>query len=155
MAKIKELNLSEGVEVSAPTQIFTAAYGIKAYASSAAYVAAKGSAAEDGDIFYNTTDDLLNLYADGSWISIGQTYETFYYEDSWDGSTSTKTYTVDGSGSGTGKVSDARKAMWVFKSVSDDFLQMDAEITATDSASVTITFAGNIPSGTYTIKGVQ
>lgn len=43
---------------------------IQTHASDGAYVAAKGSAAADGDYFYQTTDDVIRLFANGAWQSV-------------------------------------------------------------------------------------
>jgi len=40
------------------------------FANDAAYVADKGSAAADGDAYYNTTDDKVRVYANGSWVEV-------------------------------------------------------------------------------------
>jgi len=42
-----------------------------AYADDAAYVTAKGSAAADGDTYYNTTIDKAKVYANGAWVEVG------------------------------------------------------------------------------------
>lgn len=38
------------------------------YVDDAAYVAAKGSAAADGDAYYNTTSDKVRVYTNGAWV---------------------------------------------------------------------------------------
>ena len=42
---------------------------LEQFASDAAFVSFKGSAATDGDIYYNTTDDVVRYYR-GSWVSL-------------------------------------------------------------------------------------
>ena len=63
----KSLQFSEGVSVSAPTQTFISAGELITYASDAAYVSAKGSAAEEGDIYGNTTDNKIHYYNGSTW----------------------------------------------------------------------------------------
>lgn len=41
------------------------------FADDAAYEAAKGSAAADGDAYYNTTDDVVRVYQNGVWTDLG------------------------------------------------------------------------------------
>jgi hypothetical protein len=70
----RSLQFSEGVTVSSPSQSFLEASSLLAYANDAAYVSAKGSAAEEGDIYYNTTLDVQRLYSENlaQWISLGE-----------------------------------------------------------------------------------
>ena len=70
MSEIKRLRFSEGVSVSSPTNELVEAETLGKHASTAAFVTAKGSAAADGDIFYNTTSDLINYYSDGAWSAL-------------------------------------------------------------------------------------
>lgn len=51
------------------------------YADDAAYVTAKGSAAADGDVYYNTTIDLLRVYFNGVWGSVGASTKLQSYAD--------------------------------------------------------------------------
>lgn len=65
------LSFAEGVSVSAPTQSSIQATSLADYADDAAFVTAKGSAAETGDMYYNTTDNLIHYYDDaGVWRSV-------------------------------------------------------------------------------------
>lgn len=68
--KVNTLTFSEGVEVSQPVQTFLATTQYVTYADDAAYVTGKGSAAADGDAYYNTTDDVIRLYANGAWVTV-------------------------------------------------------------------------------------
>lgn len=38
------------------------------FASDAAFVTAKGSAAADSDTYYNTTDNKVRIYENGAWV---------------------------------------------------------------------------------------
>jgi len=71
--KIKKLQVSEGTTISEPSDLSyqTTAEALVNFANDAAYVAAKGSAAEEGDCYYNTTDDVARLYAGGQWTDLG------------------------------------------------------------------------------------
>jgi len=112
--------------------------------------------------FYMETDGTLwfkngtpNTWEQVS-IGAGSGVESWELEEAWDGSTSTKTYTVDGTVTpARGSVSDARKATWVFKDADNDYLQMDIKITATSATSVTVTADMNLPAGDYFLRGVQ
>lgn len=66
----KVLTFSEGVSVSAPSQSFLSASNIQVYADDAAYVSAKGSAAIDGNCYYNSTTDLIRYYSNGAWSNL-------------------------------------------------------------------------------------
>jgi hypothetical protein len=81
--KIKNLLLAEGVTVTPAANTMANSGSYVTYANHAAYVSAKGSAAVDGDVYYNTTDDLVYVYANGAWeisgggltpLSIDHTY---------------------------------------------------------------------------------
>lgn len=68
---MRELNFVDGfTSASEPTQNLVIATSFKQYASDAAYVTGKGSAAANGDAYYNTTDHLVRIYRDGAWESI-------------------------------------------------------------------------------------
>lgn len=68
-----DLDFSDSLESSvAPTAGVLEASALQQFASDAAFVTAKGSAAADGDIYYNTTDDQVRFF-DGntsSWKAI-------------------------------------------------------------------------------------
>lgn len=65
MAITKALYFAEGVSVTAPTEVSQ----LGVFASDANYVSAKGASASDGDIYYNSTLDLIRYY-NGAWKSI-------------------------------------------------------------------------------------
>lgn len=59
------LDFTDGYSsATAPTQ------SLPTFASTTAFVTAKGSSAADGDMFYDTTDDVLKVYANGSWTFV-------------------------------------------------------------------------------------
>jgi hypothetical protein len=60
------LSFAEGVSVGIPTQSTVKSTALNAYANDAAFVTAKGSAATTGDMYYNTTDNLIHYYDDAS-----------------------------------------------------------------------------------------
>lgn len=64
--EIRTLQLSEGVEVTAD-ESFVASGAYVLYASDAAYVSAKGTLAENGDTYYNTSTHVVRLYRNGVW----------------------------------------------------------------------------------------
>lgn len=63
----KILSFSEGTAVTAPSQSFLIASSLSVYANDAAYVAAKGSAAAEGDIYANSTDGMIHTYDGTNW----------------------------------------------------------------------------------------
>ena len=77
--EIRKLRFSEGTTVGSPSDlsIENEASSLAEYANDAAYVTAKGSAADDGDFYYNTTRHTCRLYADGGWIDIGDYAQYF------------------------------------------------------------------------------
>jgi len=73
----KTLGFSEGVTVSAPTQSFIRSSSLVLYANDAAYVTAKGSAAEEGDEYGNTTDNKIHYYDGTSWTVVENSQNNF------------------------------------------------------------------------------
>ena len=65
----RTLTFAEGVETTGPTTTFLQTTEFATFADDATYVSNKGSAAEDGDAYYNTTSDLIRVYADGAWVN--------------------------------------------------------------------------------------
>lgn len=61
------LTFAEGVSVSAPSQTFLQTNQLQTAADDATFVSDKGSAAADGDIYYDTTLDVIKIYANGAW----------------------------------------------------------------------------------------
>lgn len=61
------LKFAEGVSVGAPISTGVGATSFGVYASEAAFVADKGSAASEGDAFFNSTTDKVEFYDGTSW----------------------------------------------------------------------------------------
>lgn len=61
-----------------PILQFIAAGKLATYASDAAYEAAKGSAGEEGDIYWNTTDKVIRLHNGTNWGSIQTNFPMEY-----------------------------------------------------------------------------
>lgn len=68
--EIKRLKFSDGVTVTAPSTTFFQTGSFAVYVDTAAYIAAKGTAAADGDSFYNSTTDEVWYYSDGAWSQL-------------------------------------------------------------------------------------
>jgi hypothetical protein len=66
----KFLEFSEGVNVSAPSQNLITASGLVKFADTAAFVAAKGSIATEGDVFYDTTLKAIRFYNGSAWCTV-------------------------------------------------------------------------------------
>jgi hypothetical protein len=66
----RTLEFSEGVTVDAPVTTFLQTTQFATYADDATFVTNKGSAAADGDAYYNTTSDVVRIYANGAWQTI-------------------------------------------------------------------------------------
>ena len=65
--EIRKLKFADGVTVTAPDVVFATAGEIVQYVDIAAYEAAKGSVGDEGDIFYNTTDNTIQWHNGTSW----------------------------------------------------------------------------------------
>lgn len=119
------------------------------------------SASTPGRVIWDS--DLSDMLVDqgGSWSKLSLDKIKVTDTASWDGATTTVTYTVDGSGSGTGltfdgKVSDARDCIWRLIDNSNSYKDMTGiEVTKTQTT-VTFTFGTDFPpaAGTYTVIGV-
>lgn len=67
----RTLVVSDGfTSANAPSGGLASFTAVGVYASTAAYVSAKGSAAANGDCFINSSDDLFYYYVGGSWNSV-------------------------------------------------------------------------------------
>lgn len=65
---MRVLDFDDGYSTStSPTQGNLQANSLKQFATDGAFVADKGSAATDGDIYYNTNDDLVHVYENSAW----------------------------------------------------------------------------------------
>lgn len=68
---MRSIDFSDGFSsASAPTQGSIQQNSLASYASDAAFVAAKGSAATNGDAYYNTSTDYLRAYINGAWMNL-------------------------------------------------------------------------------------
>lgn len=68
---VRELDFSDTFESSAaPTTGFVQSTGLQVYASTAAFVTAKGLAAAEGDAFHNSTTDQINYYDGSAWREV-------------------------------------------------------------------------------------
>lgn len=68
---MRVLTVSDGFSSSsAPSSGSVQQNALASYASTADFVAAKGSAAADGDKFYDTANDVEKLYRDGAWTDV-------------------------------------------------------------------------------------
>jgi hypothetical protein len=68
---MKLLNFADGFEsASEPTQGNLTTNKLKVFASDAAYVTDKGSAASQGDVYVNSTTDKIRFYNDAGWVNV-------------------------------------------------------------------------------------
>jgi len=68
MAEIKKLQFSDGVTVVAPTSLTIDFSSLSEYVDDAAFVTAKGAVASSGDLYFNTTSNLLRYYNGSAWL---------------------------------------------------------------------------------------
>jgi hypothetical protein len=67
----KNIKVAEGVSVATPSVGVGATSGsLVTFADDAAYVTAKGSAATEGDIYQNTTDNTIHYYNGSAWVHV-------------------------------------------------------------------------------------
>jgi len=67
---IRVFDFADGfTSASAPTEDAIETASLPQYASDAAYVSDNGTAS-DGNIYYNTTDDKVRVYANGAWVEV-------------------------------------------------------------------------------------
>lgn len=71
------LNFSEGASVAAPAQTFLSTTEFQTFASDAAYVTAKGSAATEGNAYGNTSDNHIHYYDGTVWRVVENTKNNF------------------------------------------------------------------------------
>jgi hypothetical protein len=73
--EVKALEFAEGtIVLSAPTTFFISSSGLLPFASDAAFVVSKGSAAVEGDAYANTTDHTMHYYDGSAWLSYGSSF---------------------------------------------------------------------------------
>lgn len=65
--EIVQLGFSEGINTGAPTQTLLTALNLKVFATDAAFLAYVARAAQDGDIYKNSTDGFIHYHDGNSW----------------------------------------------------------------------------------------
>jgi len=68
-SRVKQLLLAEGITVTPSANTMSQAGSYAGFADDSAYVTAKGSAAANRDVYYNTTSSLIREYKGGVWIN--------------------------------------------------------------------------------------
>lgn len=82
---MRSVDFSDGFTSSgAPTGNSIGATGFTGYATDAAYVSAKGSAAANGDAYYNSTWHVLRCYVNSNWISVHEGAPNFIINGNFD-----------------------------------------------------------------------
>jgi len=101
--------------------------------------------------------DLNDVLVDTGAVWLKMSIDRWEYEDAatWDGSTATVTYTVDGSDTpARGRVSDSRQCIWQFKDNSNNHQVMDVKIDHPSATQVRVTSMIDLPAGTYRLIGI-
>ena len=113
------------------------------------------SAANAGRMIWNTDSQDIEVDAGGVWLRKSLDFYFFQDATSWDGASTTHTYTVDGSDTPTrGQVSNSQACKWFFKDNSNNWREIGVEITTPTTSTVVVTSDVALAAGTYTLIGI-
>ncbi len=111
------------------------------------------SAGNQGRFGWNSDIEDIEVDRGGYWLK--SSMDKWLYADTWNGSTATKTYTVNGTVSPErGRVSDSRDCIWVLKDNSNDYIEVEVDIDCPSSTQIKVTAGIDLPAGTYTLIGI-
>lgn len=84
--EVKKLQFSEGTSVGNPTDLSlaTSTNHLKSFANDAAYIADKGSAAAEGDVYIDSTYGRVRYYSNGIWKNTILAYDPSDATKTWD-----------------------------------------------------------------------